>query len=216
MEEEGVSVSGRILGIAAILVTASIALVFWERNPAPQDELEILQREVEETIQRSNADLYAPEPVAAVRDLMAGLQREMEHQLERLPFVRRYDAVHDGITEVRQSLDDLEQQAERNHTNIGEIVAQRIVEAHNEADALEAAIETAPRGKDGSSILRILDDELFGIRELLHRAKISLEGGHVVSAQGEVTQARARTAELIREVRDAEAAVSLEPDDASP
>ena len=87
------NVSGRVLGIAAILVTASIALLFWERNPAPHDELEILRREVDESIQRSNADLYAQESAVAVRDSMASLEREMEHQLERLPFLRRFDAV---------------------------------------------------------------------------------------------------------------------------
>lgn len=212
----GVGVRGRILGIAALLVTAAIALLFWEQHPAPRAELDILRREVDETIQRSNADLYAPESALAVRDSLASLQAEMERQLQRLPLLRRYDDVHEGIAKLREALGTLEEDARRKHDELAESVAQRIVQAHDEADALEAAIATAPRTKDGSSILRILDDELFEIRELLLRAKQSLEAGHVVSAQREVAAARARVAELMGEVRDAEAALREERDDATP
>lgn len=208
--------SGRILGIAALVLTILIALLFWERNPAPRDELDILRREVEETLQRSNAELYAPESAAAVRKSLSELQQEMERQLERLPFLRRYETVHDGIANVRRSLDELEQEAARNHDNIAQLVAERIVEAHNEADALEDAIASAPRSKDGSSILRILDDELFSIRQLLDRAKRALDDGHVVSAQREVSRARERTAKLMAEVREAEAAFSQGAEDAPP
>ena len=208
--------NGRILASAAVLVTVAIALLFWERNPAPVDEMDILRREVEETIERSNADLYAPESAGAVRDSLTNLQREMARQMERLPFLRHYGRVHEGITSVRQSLDALVEEAERNHGDIAQLVAQRIVEAHNEADALEAAIATAPRGKDGSSVLRLLDNELYEIRELLNRATSALNDGHVVSAQREVARALERTRELMAEVREAEAAVSQEPDDESP
>ncbi len=208
--------SGRILGIAAVVVTAMIALLFWERNPAPREELDILRREVDETLQRSNADLYAPESANALRDSLTGLQREMEHQLQRLPFMRRYDAVHDGIANVRRMLEDLEQEALRNQDDIAQRVAERLVDAHNEADALEEAIAAAPTAKDGTSILRILDDELYQIRELLNRAKRALEDGHVVSAQREISQARARTAALMTEVREAEAAVTQDAQDAPP
>ena len=207
---------GRVIGIVALLLTIAIALLFWERNPAPRDEMDILRREVEETIQRSNADLYAPESAVAVRDSLAALEREMERQLQRLPFLRRYDRVYDGIASVRRALEDLIQEAERNHGDIARTVAQRIVDAHNEADALEAAIATAPRGKDGASILRLLDNELFEIRELLSRATSALDGGHVVSAQREVARALERTRQLMAEVREAEAAVAREPDDESP
>jgi len=209
-------VRGRVIGIVALLLTIAIALLFWERNPAPRDEMDILRREVEETIQRSNADLYAPESAVAVRDSLAALEREMERQLQRLPFLRRYDRVYDGIASVRRALEDLIQEAERNHGDIARTVAQRIVDAHNEADALEAAIATAPRGKDGASILRLLDNELFEIRELLSRATSALDGGHVVSAQREVARALERTRQLMAEVREAEAAVAREPDDESP
>lgn len=212
----GVRVGARIVIAAALVVVAGIALMFWERNPAPHAELDILRREVDETVRRSNADLYAPESAVAVRDSLTTLQLEMERQLERLPFLRRYDAVHDGIASVRRALEALEQEALANQDAIAQRVAERIVDAHNEADALEEAIATAPRTKDGSSILRILDDELFEIRELLNRAKNSLEGGHVVSAQREASQARARIAELMAEIRAAEAAVSGEPDDERP
>ena len=102
----------RVFLIGAILVVVAAALVlFWERHPAPREELKLWRQKLDEVVQRTESETYAPDATAAARDSLGAIEHLVEAESGRLPFFRDYTPARDRLNRFGDTLAWLESQA---------------------------------------------------------------------------------------------------------
>ncbi|UCE03923.1 MAG: hypothetical protein JSW67_07030 [Candidatus Latescibacterota bacterium] len=193
-----------MLAVAAILVVAVLGvLLLWERDPAPLDDIEIMKREVEEAIRRSEADVYAPTEAAALRDSLATIEQLVQEQSGRLPFFRDYDEVRQRMRRLDQAVVEMEEQARRNKENIEQDVAALIEQAIALANEVDEELANAPRGKEGGIAIRDVRGGLRQVRQRIGEAQSALRDRFFVSARDAVLDAIDQATQLLDELRRA-------------
>jgi chromosome segregation ATPase len=194
----------RVFLIGAILVVVAAALVlFWERHPAPREELKLWRQKLDEVVQRTESETYAPDATAAARDSLGAIEHLVEAESGRLPFFRDYTHARDRLNRFGDTLAWLESQAVQGKEAMRKSVEDAIQRAKASAETLAGELETAPGGKSAREAMRQLHTGLREAREQIGRAETALAEGRIAAAQQEVQQARTRLEALLQEVRTA-------------
>lgn len=186
-----------------VVVAAGAALVFWERHPAPRDSLRLARQKMEDTLARSEADLYAPEAAAAVRESLTTLEERLEDESRRLPFFRRYEDVRAGLERFDARLGRLESEALRGKEAMRASAEAAVQRAIARVSEVETELARTPRAKADREALRLLRAGLAEVREQIGRAQSALGEGHVQSAHQEIQSALTKADSLLQEVRTA-------------
>jgi chromosome segregation ATPase len=188
---------------AIVVVVAAALLLFWERNPAPQEELKLWRQKLDGVIQRTESETYAPDATAAARDSFAAIEHLVQDESGRLPLFRDYTRAREGLNRFGDTLAWLEAQAVQGKEAMRASVEAAIQKANESAAALAGELETAPGGKSAREALRQLHTGLREAREQIGRAQTALTEGRIAAAKQEVQQARTRLETLLQEVRTA-------------
>jgi L,D-transpeptidase-like protein len=193
----------KVIVFLAVLLVAGVALLFWERDPSPAEALSQMKQQVERSIARSEAELYAPAAATAVRDSFAALESLFQAQKGRLPFLRNWSQVRAGLGRMEGLLRQMELAAKQSKEALRASLQEDIAAGRAEADGVEAEIATAPRSKDSRGVLLRLRTALQEVRARIDKAQAALDAGQFISAREEIDGARASLATLRQEVQEA-------------
>jgi len=191
-----------VIGLVVILA-AGAALVFWSRQPAPHEAVQLARQKMEDTIARSEARFYAPEAEAAVRESLMTIEERLESESRRLPFFRRYEDVRARLERFDAALGRLESEARQGKEAMRASAETSLQRAIATANDLDAELESGPRAKADREALRLLRSGLREVRERIGHAQSELGEGRVHSAYQEIQDALERADGLLQEVRTA-------------
>lgn len=192
-----------VFGTLLLVLGAAAWWLFLREPPQPPTaEIEATRQRAQEAIQRSEAELYAPDAVREVRGLLDRIDALVEEQETRLPFRRNYDGVLEHLRNIDAAVESMEELALRNRHKLEAEVMGLLQQALETANAAETELADFPAVKDGQPVRAAYREQLRQVRERLSAGQSTLAEGRPVAAQPDASAALEQAKALLAEIQE--------------
>ncbi|MFO7616637.1 MAG: hypothetical protein R6V75_05255 [Bacteroidales bacterium] len=160
------------------VVLMSMALVFSSCQKYPQAEVDQANAAIE-AARVAEADVYAAEDFAALKDSLAMVVNSVEKEKSKLfsnykDEIAKLNATVETATTVAEKAQAKKAEMKEEATNI-------LAELVTIMDQNTKMLAKAPRGKEGKAALELIQNELNSIQAGMEEANAKLESGDVLS-----------------------------------
>lgn len=166
------------------------AIIFTGCSKLPQAEIDAVNAAIEEA-KTAGAELYVPESYIALQDSLSAVMVGIEAQESKL--IKNYSTAKEELASVALYAGEVKQQAESKKEALKVEIMNTIAEVKALIETNRQLIMEAPRGKEGTTALMAIKDELNALEVSITEAGNMLENGEYLSThdKAEATKAKA-------------------------
>ena len=166
----------------------------------PQAEIDAAKIALE-SAKAAGADLYAKDVYISLQDSLNAVMVEVEAQKSKL--FKNYDIAKVGLAGVAQYADEVKQIAETHKEELKAEIQRTIDEVKTLIAANKELILKAPKGKEGTSALVAIKDELNTVEMTINEASIMFDTGNYIATLDKAKAAKVKASSINEELTEA-------------
>jgi hypothetical protein len=186
---------------------AALALLGAACAKPPTAQIEARKRQLQQIVQKEDAERYAPGAARAARDSIAALDDLVAAESGRFVLLRKYGRVTARLGGVDAALADLRREAQLGKETMRTEVSGLLEQTESALDSAAAEYQGAPAIKGGGTMQGLIRGEMTAIQTLVAQARESAAADQVAAAHEQATTALGRARRLLDEVRASKAKV---------
>ena len=185
------SIAGAValMGLALLMTTGCSKL--------PQEKLDAANAAIEEA-KSAGAEIYIPESYFALQDSMKSAMATIE--AEKSKFIKDFSDAEAKLQAIELQAGEVKTRTETRKEELKNEIQSTLEQAIVLIEANRQLVLEAPRGKEGTSVLMSIGNELNTIEENVHEAQSMLEQGEYLTTLNKAVGARDQAQELNREL----------------
>lgn len=179
------------LGVAAILFNGC--------SEVPQAEIDLAKKAVEDA-KVSGAELYATDSYQAVQDSLNVAIEGVE--AKKSGFFTSYDDSKEQLAQVVAQAEQVKLQAETRKAELKNEIQTTLADVKSLIETNKQLIMEAPKGKEGTTALAAIQDELTTIEIATDETGVLLEQGDIVASHNKAKAAKEKATAINTELQD--------------
>lgn len=179
------------LGVAAILFNGC--------SEVPQAEIDLAKKAVEDA-KVSGAELYATDSYQAVQDSLNVAIEGVE--AKKSGFFTSYDDSKEQLAQVVAQAEQVKLQAETREAELKNEIQTTLADVKSLIETNKQLIMEAPKGKEGTTALAAIQDELTTIEIATDETGVLLEQGDIVASHNKAKAAKEKATAINTELQD--------------
>ena len=185
----------RTLALTAIAFSA----IFSSCGKLPQAEIDSAKASVEEA-QAAGADIYLPDTYIALQDSMNSVMEGAEVQKSKM--FKNYNNLKVGLAGVTAYAQEVKVQTDAKKEEVKNEIAQLLTEVKALLESDKQLIAEAPKGKEGTTALQAMNNEIVAIETSVNEASVMFEQGSYKATLDKVKAAKEKAGALNTELQD--------------
>ncbi len=185
----------RTLALTAIAISA----IFASCSKLPQAEINNAKASVEEA-QAAGADIYLPDTYIALQDSMNSVMEGVEAQKSKM--IKSYNDLKVGLAGVTAYGQEVKIQTEAKKEEVKSEIAQLLTEVKTLLESNKQLITEAPKGKEGTTALQAMNNEIIAIETSVNEADVMFGQGSYKATLDKVKAAKEKAGALNTELQD--------------
>ena len=165
----------------------------------PQTEIDQASAAIEEA-KVAGAEVYASEGFVALQDSLKSVMEGVEAQNSK--FFKNFTVSKEGLAGVTEYAGTVKQQAETRKVALKNEIQSTIAEVKTLIEANRQLILEAPRGKEGTTALVAIQDELTAIETSMTETSTLLEKGEYLTSLDKAKAAKEKASSINTELTD--------------
>lgn len=185
-----------LVGITTLGLTA---LLFTSCSKLPQVEIDAANTAIEEA-KLAEADIYVHDNFVALQDSLKAVMVTIETQQSK--FFKNYTAAKVDLTGVTEFAQKVKLQVENRKAELEVEIENTIAEVKTLIESNRQLILEAPKGKEGTSALMAIKDELNTIETTINEANSMLESGELLATLDKANAAKEKANSINTELTE--------------
>ena len=187
----------RIPGALALLSMALMLTVGC--SSIPQEQIDAANTAIEEA-KSAGAELYIPEDYFALQDSMNSVMAAIEAEKSR--FIKDFGSAEEQLEAIALQAGEVKTRTEARKEDLKNEIQSTLDQVVVLIEANRQLVLEAPKGKEGTSALMAIGNELNTIEETVHEAQSMLEKGEYLTTLNKAIGARDQAQELNTELEE--------------
>lgn len=187
----------RIPGALALLSMALMLTVGC--SSIPQEQIDAANTAIEEA-KSAGAELYIPEDYFALQDSMNSVMAAIEAEKSR--FIKDFGSAEEQLEAIALQAGEVKTRTEARKEDLKNEIQSTLDQVVVLIEANRQLVLEAPKGKEGTSALMAIGNELNTIEESVHEAQSMLEKGEYLTTLNKAIGARDQAQELNTELEE--------------
>lgn len=180
-----------VTGLAAIFIVSCSSL--------PQQKIDEANAAIEEA-KAAGAELYLPEEYLVLEDSMRSILNNVEEQKSK--FIKNFRTSEEHLAGLIQFAGEVKARTETRKMELTEEIRSTLEEVVSLIESNRQLILEAPRGKEGTSALMAIGNELNTIEATVAEAQSMLERGEYLTTLSVANSAREDATSINKELQD--------------
>ncbi|MBN1598042.1 MAG: hypothetical protein JW894_07090 [Bacteroidales bacterium] len=184
------------LGFLTLVLTA---LLLASCSKVPQAEIDAANAAIEEA-KTAGADIYVHEDYIALQDSLNAVMANIEAQKSK--FIKNYSTLKDQLSGITAYAQEVKQKTETRKAELKTEIENTIAEVKTLVETNRQLILEAPKGKEGTSALVAIKDELNAVETSINEANSMLESGEYLTALDKAKAAKEKANSINAELTE--------------
>ncbi len=185
-----------VLGFSVLTLTA---LVFTACSKIPQAEIDQANQAID-SARIAGADVYVPEAFLGLQDSMKSVTESIEAQKSKL--FKNYGSSKEKLAQITQQAKDVVVQSETKKEELKKQVQETLAEITTLLKENKKIITEAPKGKEGTTALMAMKNEITTIETSVGEANTMFEKGEYMAASIKVKSSKEQAMALNTELKE--------------
>ncbi|MBN2350285.1 MAG: hypothetical protein JXJ22_15715 [Bacteroidales bacterium] len=168
-------------------------------SKVPQAEIDSANLAIQEA-QAAGADQYVPEAYTSLVDSMNSVMEGIEAQKSKL--IKKYGASKEYLANVGMYANEVKQQAETKKEELKIEIQNILTQVKTLLDENKVLVTEAPKGKEGTSALVAIKNEITAIETSVNEANTMFTNGEYLSTLDKVKAAQTKAASINAELKE--------------
>jgi hypothetical protein len=187
----------RYLNASFLIPLAALLMLGCSRMP--QKQIDETNAAIEE-IKTAGADLYLPEEYAALQDSMRSVMETVEAEKSKL--IKNFRSAEEQLAGVVRYAREVKTRTEARKEDLKNEIRTTLSEVVTLIESNRQLILQAPRGKEGTSVMLAIGNELNTIQETVTEAQSMMERGEYLTTLSRAKAARENAASINKELQE--------------
>ncbi|MEZ5083772.1 MAG: hypothetical protein R2750_10030 [Bacteroidales bacterium] len=180
-----------VLGLATVLLTSC--------SKVPQVEIDAANAAIEEA-KLAGAEMYVHDNYVALQDSMNAVMVSIEAQKSK--FFKNYSTVKEHLSGVSMFAQEVKIQAENRKEELKAEIQNTVAEVSALTETNKQLVTEAPKGKEGTSALLAIKDELSTIEASINEVSTMLANGDYLPALDKANAAKEKATAINTELSE--------------
>ena len=185
----------RTLALTAIAISA----IFASCSKLPQAEIDSAKVSVENA-QAAGADVYLPDTYIALQDSMNSVMEGVQARKSKM--IKNYGDLKVGLAGVTAYAQEVKVQTDAKKEEVKNEITQLLTEVKTLLESNKKLIAEAPKGKEGTTALQAMNNEISAIETSVIEASVMYEQGSYMATLDKVKVAKEKASALNSELQD--------------
>ncbi len=183
----------------AAAVTGLVTIFIVSCSSLPQQKIDEANAAIEEA-EAAGAELYLPEEYLVLQDSMRSILNNVEEQKSKL--IKNFRTSEEQLTGLIQFAGEVKAKTETRKMELTEEIRSTLEEVVSLIESNRQLILEAPKGKEGTSALMAIGNELNTIETTVAEAQSMLERGEYLTTLSVANSARENATSINKELQD--------------
>ncbi|RPI46440.1 MAG: hypothetical protein EHM46_00565 [Bacteroidetes bacterium] len=186
--------------ITGAVILSGMALIFTVGcSSLPQEQIDAANTAIEEA-KAAGAELYIPDDYFALQDSMKSVMENIE--AEKSKFIKDFGSAEKQLEAIALQAGEVTTRTETRKEELRQEIQSTIDQVTALIEANRQLVLEAPKGKEGTSVLMAIGNELNTIEQSVQEAQTMLEQGEFLTTLNKAVGARDQAQELNRELEE--------------
>jgi hypothetical protein len=183
----------------ALILSGMALIIAVGCSSLPQEQIDATNAAIEEA-KAAGAEMYIPEQYFTLQDSMKSVMENIE--AEKSNFIKDFGSAEEQLKTIALQAGEVKTRTETRKEELRTEIQSTIDQVGALIEANRQLVLEAPKGKEGTSVLMAIGNELNTIEETVHEAQSMLEQGEYLTTLNKAVGARDQAQELNKELEE--------------